>query len=114
MDSLEFVKIIREVVLNSTVNGIHKTLLHPPGRRPAEGLVEMSNWFLSLSDEDREMILRIIKLTSRDTAFSFLCILDGVVAIEGPDKGNLKLYYERRDEKILLNDQSKINLHELI
>ncbi len=114
MDSLEFVKVVREIVLNSTVSGIHKTLLHPPGRSPAKDLIAISNWFLNLSEEDKEMMLRVIKMASRDTAFSFLCMLDGVIAIEGPDKGDLKLYYEKRGKKVLINDQSKINLHELI
>jgi hypothetical protein len=41
-------------------------------------------------------------------------VLDGARAVESTDKGTLKLYYERRDEKVLLNDQARFGLHEML
>ena len=37
--------------------------------------------------------------------FGFLCVLDGVRAIEDTEvKGQLKLYYEKENKSVLLND----------
>jgi hypothetical protein len=45
--------------------------------------------------------------------FSFLCVLDGVSAIEDePEKGVLTLRYIKRDEDLLLNDPADEFLHD--
>jgi hypothetical protein len=46
--------------------------------------------------------------------FSFLCVLDGVSAIENvPDKGVLKLIFDKNGHQILINDPKQVFLHEL-
>jgi len=114
MNSQEFVDAIREVVLDSSVNGMQKRLQQPSGRSPAKEVVEMSTWYNNLKNADKEIVLNIIRKSVRDTVFNFLCVLDEVAAIEDEDKGELKLYYEKRGEQVLLNDQHKVNLHELL
>ena len=114
MNPQEFVDVIAETVLASSVRGMKKRLEQPAGRNPAKETVKLSTWYNNLNPTDKEMVLEVIAKSARDTTFGFLCVLDGVTAIEHEDKGTLKLYYERRNEKVLLNDQHKVNLHELL
>lgn len=114
MNSQEFIDVIKTEVLESSIDATIKLFERPPGRSPAKELMEMSVWYTSLSTEDKQMVNKLIQESARGAVFNFLCILDGVKAIENNDKGTLKLYYQRREENILLNDQSKVNLHELL
>lgn len=114
MNAEKFVSIINEVVVQSTIDGTKKVLSNPRGRSPAKELVKMSIWYNNLSDEDKEVVGNIIARSVRGAIFGFLCVLDGVRAIEDRDKGVLKLYYERNGESVLLNDQSSFGLHEML
>lgn len=61
------------------------------------------------------MVERIIIRSVEQTTFTFLCILDGVSAIEdGSNKGILKLIYEKDGKEIRLNDEDSDYLHDLI
>lgn len=114
MNSQQFVDVINKVVLKSTINSVESVLKSPPGRNPGQALTTMSKWYNKLSDEDKSIVNQIIAESARTSVFGFLCVLDGARAIEDQDKGELKLYYERRDERVLLNDQNKVNLYELL
>lgn len=114
MNDEEFVDAIRHSVLEAAVDSMEKLLDRPPGRSPSKDLVEMSAWYNSLNSADKEVMIKIITESVRGAVFGFLCVLDGVRSIESNDKGILKLYYERRGEKILLNDQDRFNLHDLL
>ena len=114
MNSQEFVDIIRKVVLESSVDSMRKLLEHPPGRSPSKDLVEMSVWYNQLEEADKEVVIKIIAESIRAGVFGFLCVLDGTRAIESTDKGTLKLYYEKHDDRVLLNDQDRFGLHEML
>lgn len=114
MDSQKFVDVITKVVLESSVDGMKKKLEQPAGRSPAKEIVEMSTWYNNLNESDKQIVLNIVIKSVKDAVFGFLCVLDGAAAIEDKDKGTLKLYYENHDKSVLLNDQHKVNLHELL
>jgi hypothetical protein len=57
---------------------------------------------------------RIIELSVDSSIFGFLCILDGVRALEyGAEKGCFELYYKKGDQRALLNDENKEFLHDI-
>ncbi|MES1225251.1 MAG: hypothetical protein ABUT20_57750 [Bacteroidota bacterium] len=114
MDANEFIGIIREIVVNDSVRFLQSNLIKPPGRKPSEKLLAMSTWYNNLNDGDKSVVIQIINKSVEMGVFEFLCVLDGVRAIEGEEKGELKLYYEKGNQKILLNDINKVNLHELL
>ena len=114
MNSEEFVDAIRNVVWKSTVSSMSKLLAKSPGRSPSKELIEKSNWYNSLDEDDREMVTKIIDESARIAVFGFLCVLDGARAIEDGDKGLLKLYFEKDGNQILLNDQNRQALHDLL
>ena len=114
MNTEEFINAIKTVVVNGSIESMHETLNRPPGKKPVQDLVELSDWFNKLNDENKRMLLKVIKQSVEMSVFSFLCILDGVTAIEDDQiKGRLTLHYEKNNIKKLLNDSNEEYLHNL-
>jgi hypothetical protein len=109
-----FINSIKTVVHDSGVRGVLETLQRPHGRRPAPRLVELSQWFGSLSDAERARVEQVVQLAVHSGVFGTLAVLDGVSAVEsGPDKGRLELSYRKGDERHLLTDQGQEFLHDI-
>jgi len=114
MNAESFVDAIRAVVLEGSVKAVRENLVDPPGRKPQEDLLIISQWYKNMNEKDKAKVEQIIRRSVRMAVFGFLGVLDGISAIEEGDKGTLKLYYERREESLLINDQHKAPLHELL
>ena len=114
MDSKEFVDSIKEVVINNSIQSVLTNLIKPAGRAPAKKLLLLSEWYNNLNDTDKNIVKEVIKEAVEMSTFSLLCVLDGVSAIENDNKGLLKLYYEKGNTRILLNDPNKEYLHNLM
>lgn len=54
----------------------------PPGRRPEQALVQLSQWFLGLQPLDREFVIRAMREAADATLFGVLCVIAGVRTIE--------------------------------
>lgn len=114
MDQIEFIKSIKEVVTESTTHSIEEAITNPPGKVVEETLIDLAKWFRSLSEKEKNMIRMIIKYSADDAVFGFLCVLDGVRAIEDSYyKGKLLLFYERKDERVLINNPDQEELHNI-
>lgn len=114
MNAQEFIEVLRTVVVESSVNIMESNLEAPPGRQPAKRIVDMSTWFNKLNDTDKRIVVDLITESVEITVFRFLCILDGVAAIEDmEEKGKLELFYEKDGNRVLLNDPSQEYLHDL-
>ena len=83
MDAKEFVESLKSECRDAAVTGCVEDFTSPPGRHPDPELVELSQWFASLSEKDREMVVRVMSEAADATLFGVLCVLDGVRAIEG-------------------------------
>lgn len=115
MNTEEFVEIINLVVCNSTADDVISNLESPPGRQPDRELKELSVWFNSLDENAKVVVNQLIKMTSREAVKGFLCVLDGVRAIENQaNKGQLELWYKRGEMKVNLNDPNGEMLHDLL
>jgi hypothetical protein len=114
MDAATFIAAIKTAVHDSSVRGLMETLEHVPGRKPAVRLVELSEWFRSLSADDKRRIAQIVELAVHSGIFGMLATIDGVVAIEsaGP-KGQLQLSYQGDGTRRVLNASSDEFLHNL-
>ena len=109
-----FIESIKQVVVNNSVDSIESNLLSPPGRQPHVKLVLMSNWLNHLEPKDREMVRQIITESVEMAVFGFLCVIDGVSAIEdNSSRGSLELYYTKDGQKKILNDPDGEYLHDL-
>lgn len=115
MTQEQFIRAIREEVMEAAALGVLQKLYHPPGRHPQENLLQLSSWFNRLSDSDKEAVADVARLVSHDAVFGFLCVLDGVRVIEdNSEKGVLSLVYRRGDMEIELNGPNKSLLHDLL
>jgi hypothetical protein len=83
-----FVDQVKQHVMESAAHSTVSVLADPPGRRPAAELVELSNWFNSLTDADRAMVARVAAEAASYAVFGFLVVLDGSRRIEGSDAGD--------------------------
>src|SRR4051794_30105495 len=109
----EFVASIRVRVYEPAAEGCITLYRKPPGRKAAQPLVELSEWFVSLSEHDQTMVRKVARDVSRAAVFQFFCVLDGVSAIEDrPDKGDLSLLYVRDGREWQLNNQGEF-LHDI-
>jgi len=114
MKSETFIKSLKTVVHDSGVSSVVETLEHPAGRKPPQRLVELSNWFRTLSPSDRARVEQVIQLGVHSGVFGVLSVLDGVRAIEDDRaKGSLELSYRRGDERDILTDASQEMLHDI-
>ena len=113
MNSTEFIDSIKSVVVETAVDSIKSNLIKPPGKKPSEKLQEMSEWYNNIGDNDKAILLQIIRESVETSIFGFLCVLDGVRIIEDSDeKGKLLLYYEKNGNRQLLNDPNEEYLHD--
>lgn len=113
MDQIEFIEAIKIVVKETAINDIKSMLTNPPGKKTGREKIELSKWYNNLNENDKSFIHTIIRESVEISVFGFLCVLDGVRAIEGREKGELKLYYEKNTLSILLNDFNSEYLHDL-
>ena len=105
MNAREFVKALKLVAGQGGATAIIETLKRPPGRKPTPSLVKRSEWFNTLSPEDRANVESIAKFAMDHAVYSTLSVLDGLPAIEPVGtKGRLLLFYEKDEERLLMND----------
>lgn len=115
MNAEEFVDAIRSEVRDATVKDVLSLLKRPPGRKPAESLKSLSEWFNSLSENDRDQVREVAALASHHATFGLLAVLDGVRAIEDGDSGGkLELRHSRGRDSTFLNDPNGPLLHDLL
>jgi len=114
MTPQEFVEAIKVQTSDAAVIGTITSLKHPPGGKPYDKDVRLAEWYGKLTEGDRSMLHEALKEAAELAVFSFLCVLDGVSVIEDtPEKGDLKLYFTKAQEIILLNDSRLEELHNL-
>jgi hypothetical protein len=90
MDAQTFIDAIRSEVQTSASKGCIKQYTDgPPGRSPRPDLVALSDWYRGQSEADRQMVEKVAADVSHAAVFGFLCVLDGVRAIE--DYGPVRL-----------------------
>jgi hypothetical protein len=115
MNRRKFVEIIRRIVLEATAKSTAKILKNPPGRRPRRELVELSHWYQSLSDSDKEMVEKLLSAAAHQAVFGMLAVIDGARVIdEGTEKGKLELFYLRGEKRLWLNPPDLEPLHDIL
>jgi hypothetical protein len=112
MNAEEFIHAIKLAVRDAAINNTIDVLARPPGRKPSQELLRTSEWYNSLDARGRAILAEIVAIAVDDAIFGFLCVLDGVRAIEDTtDKGRLELSYIK-DGVEVLND-SNLMLHDI-
>ena len=114
MDRKYFIEGIKAEVRDSAVSDTMENLIDPPGRSPSEKDIKLSQFFKKLPEESKLHIKEIISNSVDSAVFGFLCILDHVRFLEGAgEKTTFELYAVKNGERVLLNDSSKEDLHDV-
>jgi hypothetical protein len=113
MNNDQFITIIKKVVRDSAIQDTIANLEDPPGRGVPKTEKVRSDWFNSLTCDDRNKVESIIKDSVDEALFGLFSVIDGARSIEdGESKGRLILTYKNQYENIL-NDPAAIGLHDL-
>jgi hypothetical protein len=113
VDTEQFAELIRIVVRDGAASETLSVLKAPPGKRPSEELGARSTWYNSLDSDQKKILSSVVLDAVNRAVFGFLCVIDGVRAIEhGADKGSLELRYVKNGS-VLLNPPDGKVLHEL-
>jgi hypothetical protein len=78
----DFVQALKLTCRDGAVGDCVESFTNPPGRRPRQGLVRLSQWFNALSPSDREFVVGAMREAADASLFGVLCVIDGVRAIE--------------------------------
>ena len=114
MDKEEFIKLIKSEVSDSSIESTIENLIDPPGRKPSAELLAQSEFYKSLSIENKEIINKIISEAVSEAVFGFLCVLDGVRSIsKAGELNNLELSHVSTAQKTLLNSEQGEYLHDI-
>lgn len=114
MSSEEFAKALKEQGSDAAIRITLQNLQKPPGKRPKPEMVQRSEWFTRLSENEREMLGQTIREAAENAVFGVLAVLDGARVVEdSKEKGDFELYYTRGKDKTLLNDEARTPLHDL-
>ncbi len=109
----EFIEAIKHVVHDSAIRHVISSLKQPPGRQPPQHSQALSQWYNGLSESEQQVVTDIVTSAVHATVFDFLCVLDGVIAIESsPKKSQLELNAVKDNRQTRLNDQRK-DLHDI-
>jgi len=110
----EFVGALKITVHDSS---IHNTLTvlneGPAGRGPAKRLTELSEWFHSLSADDRTRLRQVVGLAVHASLFGILCVLDGVQVIDDGGRTRLELHAVVGGDATHLNPSTGEMLHDI-
>lgn len=109
-----FVESLEKHCRDGAVEDCIANLMKPPGRKPAESLVQLSSWFRALPPNDQEMVALAMKQSADATLFGVLCVIDGVRVIEnGPEKSVFELSASRQGIRSVISPNTS-NLHDLL
>ena len=111
----EFVAAVDRVVYSGAVSGTVAGLRDgPAGRDPGSRQLALHDWFEALSPDDQQMVGEIVRDAAHAAVFGFLCVLDGVVAVDDPPHAQLRLTATLPDGRavILNQDPSLEDLHD--
>ena len=114
MTPSDFIEAVKIGVHDASIRGIEAQLRKPSGRAPAPHAVEVSKWFLRLTEDDRECLRKVVALSVHSAVFGMLTVLDGVRSIEErAEKGQLTLSFSDDTGTVRLNDPNEEYLHDI-
>lgn len=110
----QFVSAIELAVRDSSIENTEAMLTQRQKGQPNKEVDSLALWYSTLTGEDRANVLNVVRMSIDHTVFGFLCVLDGVRAIEGPgEKGELHLIYKKGHVSNRLNDTRGEFLHDI-
>jgi hypothetical protein len=118
MDSQDFVDSIKEAVRDAAIADTLSVLENPVGRKTIQETRDMAEWYKSLDENQKRLLLKIITKSVDLSVFGILCVIDGSRSIEDRSTGGssggrgvFELNYVKDGQSVTLN--ANASLHEL-
>ena len=114
MNREEFVRELKQNCSKAAVSDCITMLDKPPGRKPEQNLLNLSEWFKALSGPDRACVIEAMRMAADTTLFGVLCVLDGVRSIESTsEKTQFTLHASKAGEVTVLSPSDDF-LHDIL
>jgi hypothetical protein len=114
MTAEEFVRVAKLQACDGAIDATISSLGSDGDKGSSPTEREDSTWYRSLNAEHRSIVNDLIAETAHQAVFSFLALVDGVASLgDGKLPGRLELFYKTGDQRSLLNDGRKEELHNL-
>ena len=111
MNSEQFVEILNENVRDSVLRIVTSDLENADTKY--KKLVDLSTWYNSKDEVEKQLITDLITRVYDCAAFRFLCMLDGV-AFRTESGACYELYHISKDGKVsLIDNKNSDELHDL-
>lgn len=109
-----FVNALKTECADVAVHDCLELLKAPPGRRPAQSLVNLSVWYRGLDSADQANVADALRMAADATLFGVLCVIDGVRTIEDqPAKSEFRLTATRNGSTSIISPGPE-DLHDLL
>jgi hypothetical protein len=114
MNKDTLVQKIKESLLDRGTKDLMVLYKNPPGRKPSQKLIRISQWLSTLKEEDQEIVRMVINDSIQSTIFGLFCILDGVRFLENEEeKTQFELYALLNSQRSLINKPDAEPLHDI-
>lgn len=111
MNTQEFVAAIRTYVQEQTVNGLVKTFTTPPGKRPRDLLIQVSEWRARLTSDEQKLFDGVIAESVRVALFGLFAVIDGARVVDEDVDRFLITALSHDGGRTELNEDTAVDLH---
>jgi hypothetical protein len=111
MDAEEFVAVIRQHVQEQAVKDLIKTFTAPPGRKPRDMLVKVSEWRARLTSDEQKLLDDVIAESVRVALFGLFAVIDGARVVDNDVERFIIAALDDQGNKVELNEDANIDLH---
>jgi len=114
MTPSEFVDALKTECADAAVSDCVRLFQSPPGRKPAQALVNLSNWYRGLDPADQANVVAALREAADATLFGVLCVIDGVRVVEDqPARSEFRLTATRNGSTFVISPGPEY-LHDIL
>lgn len=111
MDAQGFVTAVREQVQEQAVKDLIKTFTAPPGRKPRDLLVKVSEWRARLTSDEQKLLDDVIAESVRVALFGLFAVVDGARVVDSDVERFIIAALDHQGGKDELNEDVNVDLH---
>ncbi|MDN7908191.1 hypothetical protein QZM18_29315 [Burkholderia diffusa] len=111
MNTEEFVAAIRTHVQEQAANDLVRTFIAPPGRRPRDLLIKVSEWRARLPSDEQRLLDEVIAESVRVALFGLFAVIDGARVVDENVDRFIITAVGYDGTKTELNEDTAVDLH---
>lgn len=82
MSKNEFIELLKKYVVAKATGNVSNYLESLPGRNPDSEILEISGWFSSLTEDEKNNVIKFSDDVAKECLFGICAVLDGVRTID--------------------------------